>query len=217
MRRREFIAGLGSAAAWPALARAQQSALPVIGILAYGSLESRARRDNIEALLRSLADAGHFEGRSFISVAASIVLVGLTRYAIEFVQYALSDDYDRLPALAEELVRHHVATIIALTTPAAIAAAAATSSIPVVFRSGPTRSIPGSSQASTGLAAISLASSISRPKWRPNALSCCTNYLPPQKRKLCKLPPTDFPPYCLSYTPTLKNGWPLMMPPVVMV
>jgi putative ABC transport system substrate-binding protein len=115
MRRREFVLGLSSAAAWPFAARAQQ-ALPVIAILAYGSIESR--RDTIELLLRTLSDAGQFEGRSFS------------------VEYALSDDYNRLPALAEELVRRCVALIIALTTPAAKAAAAATSSIPVVFSVG---------------------------------------------------------------------------------
>jgi putative ABC transport system substrate-binding protein len=116
MRRREFITLLGGAAAWPLAARAQQPAVPVIGLLAYGSVESRHAA--IEALLRGLSAAGHVENRTFT------------------VEYALSDDYLRLPALAGQLVRHRVAAIVALTTPAAVAAKAATSSIPVVFSIG---------------------------------------------------------------------------------
>jgi putative ABC transport system substrate-binding protein len=116
IRRREFITALGGTAAWPLAVRGQQSVMPVIGLLAYGSIESR--RAAIEALLRGLSAAGYVENRNFT------------------VEYALSDDYLQLPALAGQLVRHRVATIVALTTPAAVAAKAATSSIPVVFSIG---------------------------------------------------------------------------------
>ena len=61
MRRREFIAGLGVAAAWPVVARAQRAALPVIGYLDAGSLETR--RENVAALHHGLSETGYFEGR----------------------------------------------------------------------------------------------------------------------------------------------------------
>jgi putative ABC transport system substrate-binding protein len=117
MRRREFIAGLG-AAAWPVVARAQRTALPVIGFLGASTME--AIREPIEAFRRGLAETGYVEGQNV---------------AIEY-RWA-EDDYDRLPALAEELVRRQVALIVtAGNTRLALTAKAATRTIPIVFLIG---------------------------------------------------------------------------------
>jgi putative tryptophan/tyrosine transport system substrate-binding protein len=117
IKRREFIAGLGSAAAWPLAARAQQPTLPVIGYLDAGSLETR--RESVAALHRGLSETGYFEGRNLA------------------VEYRWAEDrLDRLPALAADLVRRQVAVIFATPTPAAVAAKATTKSIPIVFTTG---------------------------------------------------------------------------------
>jgi putative tryptophan/tyrosine transport system substrate-binding protein len=117
MRRREFIAGLGSAPAWPLAARAQRTTVPLVGYLDTGSLETR--REVVAALHRGLSQTGYVEGRNLA------------------VEYRWAEDrLDRLPALAAELVRRQVAVIVAAPTPAALAAKAATKSIPIVFSTG---------------------------------------------------------------------------------
>jgi putative ABC transport system substrate-binding protein len=117
LRRREFIAGLGGAATWPLAARAQR-ALPVIGILGSATAESNA--PVVSAFMQGLKDIGFAEGQNM---------------AIE--AHWANDRYDRLPAMAAELVRARVALIFAvgnnLTTRAA---KNATSTIPIVFYMG---------------------------------------------------------------------------------
>ena len=117
--RREFVAALGGAAlTWPLATRAQQSALPVVGMLNSGSRDAYETRN--AAFLQSLAESGFIEGRNI---------------AIEH-RYA-DDHYDRLPSLAAELVRHPVAVLFASGGGVAPQAAkAATATIPIVFTGG---------------------------------------------------------------------------------
>jgi len=115
MRRRDFIALIGGAvAARPSTAGAQQAARPVIGLLAGASTKSFASRE--VAFREGLRTAGYVEGDN-VAIEA--------RWA--------DGAYDRLPAMASDLVQRRVAIIAAFTTPAARAAQAATSIIPVVF------------------------------------------------------------------------------------
>ena len=118
MRRREFIAALTGAAAWPVAARAQQRTLPVIGIL--GSRTERSSAFAVSAFMQGLKDAGFVEGQNV---------------AIE--AHWANDQYDRLPAMAAELVRARVALIFAIGNNLTTRAAKnATSTIPIVFGMG---------------------------------------------------------------------------------
>jgi putative ABC transport system substrate-binding protein len=118
MRRRQFITLLGSAAAWPFAARAQQVATPVIGILGARTRDESA--DNYIALKEGLRDAGYVEGRNL---------------AIEY-RFA-ENHYERLPSLAADLVRLNVSAIVAGGGGRAPSAAkAATTTIPIVFMGG---------------------------------------------------------------------------------
>ena len=101
MRRRTFIATLGGAAMWPVVVRGQQTSLPRIGWL--GATEPNARLRSV--FLKALAEADYIEGRNV---------------AIEY-RYA-EGRYDRMPAMATDLVRQQVALIVASPTPAALAA-----------------------------------------------------------------------------------------------
>lgn len=117
MRRRTFITGLASAVAWPVVGRAQQPALPVIGFLSTGSAASFA--PTVAEFHRGLSVNGYVDGQNVK------------------VEYRwVEGQYDRLPALAAELVHRQVSVIAAFTGPAAQAAKAATSTIPVIFMAG---------------------------------------------------------------------------------
>ena len=116
MKRRQFIAGLGSTAAWPVVARGQQPAVPVVGFLHHATAAAIANR--VAAFRQGLNEAGFIEGRNV---------------TIEF-RWA-EDQLDRLPGLAADLVRSQV-TVITANATAALSAKAATTIIPIVFVSG---------------------------------------------------------------------------------
>ena len=118
MRRRDFIKVIaGSVTTWPLVARAQQVTMPVIGFLHASSPDTSAKE--LAAVRQGLRDTGYTEGQN-----------------VAIVYRWAEGHYDRLPALADDLVRQHVAVIIAAPFPAVIAAKKATSDIPIVFEHG---------------------------------------------------------------------------------
>ncbi len=118
MRRREFITLLGSAGvAWPFTARAQQPAMPIVGFVEGRSAEATVRQ--AAAFRKALSETGYVEGQN-----------------VMFEYHWLDGQYDRLPALMADLERRRVAVIATFANAPALAAKAATTTIPIVFGVG---------------------------------------------------------------------------------
>lgn len=154
MKRREFIAGLGGAVVWPLVAQAQQRAVPVIGYINAGTDE--AIRPLTAAFRRGLGEIGYVEGKN-----------------VELLYRWGEARYDRLPALAVDLVQHRVDLIVATGGNAtALAAKAATATIPIVFTS------------SADPVQLGLVSNISRPGGNITGVSFLLLALVPKRLEL---------------------------------
>jgi putative ABC transport system substrate-binding protein len=156
MRRREFIAGLGSAAAWPVVARAQQRAMPVVGYLNSQSADA-VYKNFTDPFLQGLKESGYVEGQNV---------------AVEY-RHA-ENQYDRLPALVADLVRRRVAVIVTNGTLAALAAKAATTTIPIVFTVG------------TDPVALGLVASLNRPGANLTGSAALVSELSPKQLQLLR-------------------------------
>src|SRR3984885_14005012 len=154
MRRREFITLLGGAAAWVSPARAQEPR-KVIGVLAGFGFPSAWSVVAMPAFFQGLKDAGFVEGRN-----------------INIEIRHTDGHYDRLPSLAAELVGHDVAAIFAADLPSAVAAKAATKTIPIVFASG------------ADPVKVGLVDSLSRPKGNLTGISVIISALGPKRVEL---------------------------------
>jgi putative ABC transport system substrate-binding protein len=118
LKRREFITLLGGTAAWPFAARAQQSAVPVVGLLRTGTV-ANLPQDRVTAFRQGLKESGFVEGQNV---------------AIEY--RSDENQTERLPLLVADLLRRQVALIVGFNTPPALAAKAATTTVPIVFATG---------------------------------------------------------------------------------
>ena len=154
MKRRQFIAGLGSAAAWPVVSRAQQAVVPLIGWL--GSADDEYKNVTIP-FFQGLKETGYVEGQNV---------------AIE--HRSEEGQPDRFPALVADLVRRRVAVIVAPSVLAALAAKAATTTIPIVFSTG------------TDPVASGLVASLSRPGGNLTGITNITVELGPKRLQLLR-------------------------------
>jgi putative ABC transport system substrate-binding protein len=157
MRRRELIWGLCGAAAWPLAARAQQPTMPAIGWLGSQSAELDYYKDVTLPVLQGLKETGYVEGQNV---------------AVEY-RWA-ENQYDRLPALAADLVRRRLAVLVAPSERAALAAKAATTTIPIVFATG-------ADPVTSGLVA-----SLNRPGANLTGIVSLTSELAPKRLQLLR-------------------------------